>query len=396
MHRLAIVISHPIQYHAPLYGYLAKDGRFQVKVFYMSDRGARPFYEKFSGTMVRYDNPILEGYDHVFLNSGEPSNWWKHKTEFLNFSLGAEVLKFSPHAVYFHGYTNPSFWIAIWTCRRKGIKILLRGENEDVLPRPWWRIWLREIFLKILLSNIDGVLYIGQLNKEFFLKRMVSEDRLFYAPYSVDNQYFRNGCSQAELDKTRQEILNKYGLKEGCRLFIYTHKLRSTMRPLEAVEAFCEAIRSQDLRSVMIMCGDGDLRSEAVSAAKKSGQGRIVFTGYLSQRDLRDHMLASDVMVNPAVEPWGCSVNEGLACGLAIISSDQVVGWPDMVIPGVNGYVYPSGEVHALAQVIQKFALMSADDLMRMKNESLKLSERLSFATCADGLALVMRSLCVE
>src|SRR5207245_9464031 len=79
MHRLAIVISHPIQYHAPLYGYLAKDGRFQIKVFFMSDRGARPFYEKFSGTMVRYDNPILEGYDHAFLHSGEPENWWHER-----------------------------------------------------------------------------------------------------------------------------------------------------------------------------------------------------------------------------------------------------------------------------------------------------------------------------
>ena len=82
MHRLAIVISHPIQYHAPIYSYLAEDGRFQIKVFYMSDRGARPFYDKFSGRVVQYDNPILVGYEYVFLNSGEPRTWWQQKTEF--------------------------------------------------------------------------------------------------------------------------------------------------------------------------------------------------------------------------------------------------------------------------------------------------------------------------
>jgi len=280
-------------------------------------------------------------------------------------------------------------------CKRKGIKILLRGENEDVLPRPWWRMWLREIFLKILLPNLDGVLYIGQHNKEFFLNRKISEDRLFYVPYSVDNHYFRGERSQAELDRIRKELLSKYGIEAGYRVFIYTHKLRSTMRPIEAVSAFCEAIRSQNLRSALMMCGDGELRSEAEKVAEKNGgKGRVVFTGYLSQRDLRDHMLSSDVMINPAIEPWGCSVNEGLACGLAMIVSDQVVGWPDMVMPGLNGYVYPSGEGHALAQSIQKFSLMRVGDLTRMKRESLKLSERLSFETCAGGLAAALRSVC--
>lgn len=394
MHRLAIVISHPIQYHAPLYGYLAKDGRFQIKVFYMSDRGARPFYEKFSGAIVKYDNPILEGYDYIFLNSGEPKSWWQRKTEFVHLGLGRELVNFNPHAVYFHGYTNPCFWLAMQMCKRKGIKVLLRGENEDVLPRPRWRIWVREIFLKILLCNLDGVLYIGRYNKEFFLKRKVSERRLFYVPYSVDNHYFRSGCPQTEVDKIRKEIMNKYGLEEGYRLFIYTHKLRSTMRPMDAVYAFCETIRSQNLRSALIMCGDGELRSEAEKEARNKGKGRIIFTSYLSQKDLRNHLLAADVMINPAIEPWGCSVNEGLACGLAMILSDQVVGWPDMVVHGVNGYVYRSGVLQELSQLIQRFSAMSSSELIKMKTESLKLSEKLSFATCADGLAAAMRHFC--
>jgi len=394
MFRLATVISHPIQYHAPLYSYLAKDGRFQIKVFYMSDRGARPFYEKFSKTIVRYDNPILEGYEHVFLNSGEPRGWWQKKTEFLSRGLSKQLLNLCPQAVYFHGYTNPSFWPAILSCRKRGIRVFFRGENEDVLPRPLWRVWLREVFLKLLFPNIDGFLYIGTRNKEFFIKRNIPENRLFFVPYSVDNNYFRAGFSPAELDRIRRKIIEQYALGEDCRLFIYTHKLRSTMRPLDAVHAFCDSVHSNHLRAVLIMCGDGELRPEAEKLAREKGQGRVIFTGYLSQNDLRKHMLASDVMVNPAEEPWGCSVNEGLACGLAIISSDLVVGWPDMVVPGVNGHVYRCGDIQELSRSIQKFCLFPCSDLSRMKEESLKLSEKLSFGTCADGLARAMQALC--
>ncbi len=393
-YRLAVVVSNPIQYHAPLYSYLAKDGRFDLKVFYMSDRGARPFYEKFSRTIVKYDNPILDGYQYVFLNPGEPRGWWEKRTELLSFQLTRRLLEFSPQAVYFHGYANPTYWWAILNCRRKGVKVLLRGENEDILPRPLWRSCLRETFLRIfLLPNVDGFLYIGTRNKEFFLRRNIPESKLFFVPYSVDGAYFKAGFSQTEIEGIRRKIIRQYTLEEGIRLFIYTHKLRSSMRPLDAVNAFCEALSSGVSHAALIMCGDGELRSEAERIARAKGKGKIIFTGYLNQSELRDHLLISDVMINPAQEPWGCSVNEGLACGLAVISSDLVVGWPDMVIPEVNGYVYPCGDLKELSGYICKICSFSPDDLNKFEEASLALSRKLSFATCADGLQAAMRTL---
>src|SRR2546423_633650 len=81
--RLAIVVSHPIQYHAPLYTFLAKDGRFDLRVFYMTDRGARAYYDAFAKTTVTFDNPILNGYEYEFLRTGEPEGWWSKKTELM-------------------------------------------------------------------------------------------------------------------------------------------------------------------------------------------------------------------------------------------------------------------------------------------------------------------------
>lgn len=385
--RLAIVISHPIQYHAPLYGYLARDLRFEVKVFYMSDRGARPFYEKFSRTIVRYDNPILEGYPCVFLNSGEPKNRWQEWTEFISFRLRGEILRFSPHGVYFHGYNNPSFLWAMRGCRKVGIRVFLRGENEDVLPRPFWKIWLREPFLGLLFPCVDAFLYIGARNKDFFIRRHIPEQKLFFVPYAVDNLYFKAGRSQEELDRIRNAVLQQYALKKESRLFIYTHKLRPTMRPLDAVRAFCGAtFHLKNPGAVLIVCGDGQMRPAVEALVKAKGQGKVILAGHLNQAALRDHLLASDVMINPAIEPWGCSVNEGLASGLAILCSDLVVGWPDMVIPGANGYVYRCGDLPDLSRLIQRLISLPPDELLRMKTHSLGLSEKLSFSTCADGL----------
>lgn len=393
MIRLAVAISHPIQYHAPLYTYLAKDGRFDLRVFYMTDRGARPYYEPFAKTWVRYDNPILSGYDYVFLRSGEPKGALAKKTELMRFSLTRALRQWKPEAVYFHGYDNPAFWPAMRWCRKSGVAVLLRGENEDVLPRPRPRRAARELFLRLLMPSIDAFLYIGEENRRFFLRRGVPESKLFYVPYSVDNDYFRAGADAAELDGARQSVRAQYGLPADARLFIYTHKLRDTMRPVDAVEAFARAARTFTRPNALIMCGDGDLRAACEAAAAKMPEARIVFTGFIAQSALRQHLLASDVMINPAVEPWGCSVNEGLAAGLAQISSDMVVGWPDMVRSGENGEVYPCGDIDALAALVTRFANAGGEEIEAMKRASLRLAtDVLSFRTCADGIAAAVAS----
>ena len=386
--RLAIAISHPIQYHAPLYSYLAADGRFDLRVFYMTDRGARSYFDPFAGTTVQFDNPILGGYDYEFLRTGDPKGWWGRKTEFMQFALRKALARWKPEAVYFHGYDNPAFWPAMLWCRRHGVAVLFRGENEDVLPRPRGRRTAREMFLRLLIPRIDAFLYIGVENKEFFLRRGVPESKLFYVPYSVDNHYFRGGATADAIAAARADVRERYGWPAATRVFIYTHKLRGTMRPLDAVEAFVRAAPSFTRDNALVVCGDGELRGEAEAIAAKAPDAKIAFTGFIAQSELRRHLLASDIMINPAIEPWGCSVNEGLASGLAMLSSDLVVGWPDMVRRGVNGEVYPCGDVDALARLIADFGARSDAEIEAMKQQSFELAENeLSFRTCADGLA---------
>ena len=391
--RLAIAISHPIQYHAPLYAFLAKDGRFDLRVFYMTDRGSRAYYDPFAKTMVRFDNPILNGYPYEFLRTGEPKGWWSQKTELMQFALRKRLAAWKPEAVYFHGYDNPAFWPAIGWCRDNDVAVLFRGENEDVLPRPPLRRAARELFLKMLMPKVDAFLYIGVENREFFIRRGIPPSKLFYVPYSVDNDYFLGGVSDADLRAMRDRVRAKYELPPATRVFIYTHKLRGTMRPLDDVQAFAAAAPSFHRDNALIVCGDGELRAEAEAAARAVPKARIAFAGFISQSELREHLLASDVMINPAIEPWGCTVNEGLASGLAMISSDWVVGWPDMVRSGLNGEVYHVGDIEALTRLIADFGNKSDGEIETMKAHSFVLArDELSFRTCADGIAAAVEA----
>jgi glycosyltransferase involved in cell wall biosynthesis len=64
---------------------------------------------------------------------------------------------------------------------------------------------------------------------------------------------------------------------------------------------------------------------------------------------------ASTVLVVPSDhEPWGLTVNEAMLSGTPVIASDRVGARLDLIEGGRTGYVYPSGDLGALASVLRR------------------------------------------
>src|ERR1051326_9241653 len=67
VYRVAYLVSHPIQYQAPLLRYIAGDPSIDLTVLFLSDFSLRTFHDSGFGTSVKWDVPLTEGYKHVFL-----------------------------------------------------------------------------------------------------------------------------------------------------------------------------------------------------------------------------------------------------------------------------------------------------------------------------------------
>ena len=68
-YRLAIVSTHPIQNWIPLYRQLASDPEISLRVFYASDFSVRGGLDAEFGIPIKWDIPMLEGYDYTFLGA---------------------------------------------------------------------------------------------------------------------------------------------------------------------------------------------------------------------------------------------------------------------------------------------------------------------------------------
>jgi len=375
---LAAIIENPIQYHSPLYRYIAEDGRIHLKVFYLTDRGMRPF--QFEGMKFQHERSLLEGYEWELLKNRSP---WEDSFGFLdNFDTGIVRSLKGFDAVWFHGWNYATHWLGFATCRLRGIPILLRGEFENILPRPALKRACRTPLLASLFSGVTAFLPIGSHNRNFYKSYGVTDEKLFDVPYGVDNSWFQG--APGEPATWRDAIRRELAIASETTVFIYTSKHRFPKQPLHAVKAFCSLPAEND--AVLLMLGDGPKRAEAEEYFRAHGNGhRLRFLGMQPYPELRKFLAAADALVFPSSEPWGMAISEALAAGLAIISSDEVVGAIDMVIPGANGFIYKAGDVGELGRLI---AYLSGNKALveQMRTASLAHSDRFSFRVAVDGL----------
>jgi glycosyltransferase involved in cell wall biosynthesis len=100
------------------------------------------------------------------------------------------------------------------------------------------------------------------------------------------------------------------------------------------------------------MVGDGPQRRECEAAVRES-RLPIRFAGFLNQSEIVRAYVATDAVVLPSEgETWGLVVNEAMACGKPALVSDRVGCGPDLVSPGETGFVFPFGNVQALASLM--------------------------------------------
>jgi glycosyltransferase involved in cell wall biosynthesis len=121
------------------------------------------------------------------------------------------------------------------------------------------------------------------------------------------------------------------------------------------LEAFALAFPERDARAVIVgsaMFDEGDYTALIERRIDELElRGCVEMAGF--QADVNRYLEQFDALVHASIvpEPFGQVIVEGMAAGLAVVATDA--GGPSEIItPGLNGLLYPPGDVHALAEAL--------------------------------------------
>lgn len=350
--RIGFLVSHPIQYYAPIFRELAR--RCDLTVFFAHQQTAEQQARAGFKVAFDWDVDLLSGYESRFLANRARQPSTDRFSGCDTPGIADEIARGKFDAFVVPGWALRSYWQAVQACRRLRVPVFVRGDSQLGSQRGRATRFVKALAFSQLLRRFDGFLYVGQRNREYLAHYGVPPHRLFFSPHCVDNEAFTAGAAEAR--RAAGAITQGPGRR---RRVLFAGKLIARKHPVDLVRAVA-LLRNRSLE--VAFAGSGDLEKELRAIAAAAGVP-AQFLGFVNQSELPATYASADVLALPSdgQETWGLVVNEAMACGVPAVVSDAVGCGPDLVEPGVTGATFPFGNVAALAGAIDDTLSLDSD-----------------------------------
>jgi glycosyltransferase involved in cell wall biosynthesis len=380
--RLTIVLTHPVQYFAPLFRQLAQDPAIELTVLHAIEPTAAQQGVGF-GQAFAWDTPLHDGYRSQVVRPARAGDDVGSARLFgVDVpEIGAAIAQTRPDVVLLTGWHSATQLRALVWCRRAGVPLLYRGDSTlDSAP-----VGLRHAAwaakTRLMLGAFAAYLSVGVRARAYLERFGRPTSPIIDSPHAVDNQLFAQGAQPHQVGAARQEARAALGAGDEELLLLYVGKLEQKKRVQDLIEAAARLPGA--VRVAIVGAGAEEASLRALAAERRVA---VTFAGFWNQSALPRAYAAADCLVLPSDgrETWGLVVNEALATGLPCVVSDQVGCAPDLIDDQVGG-VHPCGQPEALAGVLRRVRARLADghDYGAACRSRV---ERYSLAAAADGV----------
>jgi len=382
---LAVIETHPIQYHAPVYRVLQTQLQVPVTVIYGSDFSVSGYRDREFQASFAWDTNLLSGYTSLFLSRASEGGASCYE-EVTAKGLKEALRQLAPASVLIGGYNLGFYKSAFYRAWRERYPILFRAETTDhALPRGRVKQWSRDQSLHTLYQRCSKLLYIGQRSYLHYKRLGCADEKLIFSPYCVDTEPFE--LDEKARSRLRQATRESLGVTEEQSVVLFSGKLSARKGPdllLEAIKKLPPPIRDN---TVAVFLGGGDLKEELHERAQSSPAVKVCFVGFRNQTQLSPYYHAADLLSLPSrySETWGLVVNDALHHGLPCVVSDAVGCAPDLIEAGITGEFFKSGSAAELAQALQR-ALKLVGDVQARESCRIKMGNY-TVERAAEGIA---------
>ena len=386
--RLAIFMSHPIQYQVSLLKNISMSNGIDLEVYFYWDFGYKDTYDHEFDSKIKWDVPLLDGYKNRFLKNFSI----KKGTQFfgcINPSVIFPFLFKRHDVVMLFGWALFSNWLVFLAAILSRTPILLFAESplsHELVKTGIFNKFRRKL-LKGLFSLIDGFIYIGEENKAFYKSYNIPDSKLYFAPYAVDNTRHLKSKNEIEISGIRSDISIEKVPNSVVILFV--GKLIEKKRPMDLLKSFKKLHDENFSKNLLLwFVGDGKQRNELENYVDNHKLGGVKFWGFQNQTELPHLYALGDIFVLPSGygETWGLVVNEAMCYAKPIIVSDLVGCGKDLVTPN-NGFIVPYSDSEKMANAIK--ILVESDQLRKdFGKESASIIQNFSQEICAEKIAI--------
>ena len=238
------------------------------------------------------------------------------------------IRKFRDQRIIVGGYSTPTAMLAIAYMKWRKIPYFLNADGGQIAEDSKLRFRVKQF----LIRGAAGYLSTGSQTDAYFIHYGAEKDKLHRYPFTsvTEADVLPAVTGQEERNRLRKQL----GLPEDQKIVIavgqFIHR--------KGFDLLLDLWKEKKPPYLLLLIGGGPLGE--VFAQNKSDNVRLV--DFQKKDTLALYYQASDLFVLPTREDiWGLVINEAMANGLPIISTDRCVAAVELIENGKNGYVVP-------------------------------------------------------
>lgn len=207
---------------------------------------------------------------------------------------------------------------------------------------------------RYMFRRVDATMGSGEESREFAIRCGARPDRAMRLPHVIDLEHYQRALAIPEQEKAA--LRNKIGL-QGVT-FVYVGRLWWGKGLGYLLDAFKAAQNKDNVEMSLLILGDGPEESLLKEKCLNDGIENVFFEGFIQKEAMPAYYAVADAMVFPTLgDPYGLVLDEAMAAGMPLISTNAAGDVIDRIDDGINGYIVPAKNAEALAQRMHEVAL---------------------------------------
>ena len=245
-------------------------------------------------------------------------------------------------AIIVCGYSSPTAILAMVYMRLHKIPFYMEVDGGLIRPDSSLKYRIK----KFLVTLPNAWISSGRYTTKYLTHYGADETRISHYPFS--SLWDRDIPAAVPTQEEKQDLRRKLEIPEkkmvvAVSRFIASKRLDMLIRSGAALG-----------RDVGVYIIGGEPTEEYLQIQKELGADNVHFVGFMKKDRLAEYYRAADVFALPTqTDVWGLVINESMAYGLPVVTTDRCIAGLELIESGKNGQIIPVDDQDALTRAIR-------------------------------------------
>lgn len=259
------------------------------------------------------------------------------------------------------GYSTPTGMFAIEYCRLKKIPFILNADGGMVNEERKIKYQMKKHFI----SGASAWLSTGTNTSNYLLHYGAKKEKTYIYPFT--SIFEKNVINSPLPSQEKSEFKKKLGIENkptaiAVGQFIHRKGFDTLINSWATVK---------DEYNLLII-GGGEKEQELNEQIKELSLKNVMLLDFMSSTQLMEYYKACDLFILPTREDiWGLVVNEAMASGLPVITTDKCVSGLELIENYENGFLVPVDDEKTLSQRVNEI-FINKEMLESMSKKSIE------------------------